>query len=304
MRATFLVCALLLCSVASLPQEVPPPSRTVYFSAVSKKGQPVALSPEQLEFSQGIKLKSLKSLSRPPISYVVAFDMSNSEREKFSAQVNFAKRLLAEVIRPQVDSGLVVAFDSSAYATPVTQDPASLVKAMDKFRPGGASAVYDSIIAGAQILLRQTPDQPRILFLISDGDDNQSRMTRSDTVAVLIRGSVRAFCLYPVPTIETRLPTRGEQALRLLADQTGGEFIPIESQGRFSNALALLSADLASSYRAEFELPNGEKPGFHALQVRPHEKSITLHIPSLYLIEKQSDAALVERPESGAPVIK
>jgi hypothetical protein len=127
----FLIAAA-LCSSAPA-QSVTPNTRTLYFTAVDKKGQPAAVTGGTLEAAPG---KSVQGLGLVPINYMLALDVSNSSRDRFAAQQKLAKKILAEVVRPQIDTGFLVLFDNKVYpGRGVTTEPELIAKALDYSRP-------------------------------------------------------------------------------------------------------------------------------------------------------------------------
>lgn len=117
-----------------------------------------------------------------------------------------------------------------------------------------------------------------------------------------MRANIQAFCL----TLHAKDPSvsRGTQVLRQIAELSGGTVLAIESERDFTKAVAALRCNFSSWYRLDVEVPGTEKVGFYPFGIRPRDKSVTLRIPTSYLIEKQGTASISAAPESNPAVVK
>ena len=97
-------------------------------------------------------------------------------------------------------------------------------------RPGGGTSLYDAIFYACRDKL--VADQPRHKFrcanmvILSDGDDNQSRVTRDQALELAQKADV---VIYTVSTNISRSETEGDKVLKYLASETGGQaFFPFK----------------------------------------------------------------------------
>jgi len=190
-----------------------------------------------------------------PASVVLALDMSASMRPKLVDLRRAAARFL-DAVRPD-DAVTLAGFNESFFPlTPPGADDATRRAALDRLRPWGDTALYDSLIRAAG-LLRSQPS-PRAIVAFTDGDDVISRaaaqtvrsvLQAADAVLYLVVGSAR--------------PAPGSPLARLahIADETGGAawFAPrMETLGdRFINIVHDLSSGYVLTYLPDRPVGDG-----------------------------------------------
>ena len=116
-----------------------------------------------------------------PLRLAILIDTSNSIRDRFKFEQEAAIEFLKNAIRANQDKAMVVSFDTTAelVADLIGRHARSWSTAIRGLRPGGGTALYDAIFFACRDKLSQ--DQPRHKFrraivIVSDGDDNQSRV--------------------------------------------------------------------------------------------------------------------------------
>ncbi len=126
---------------------------------------------------------------------------------------------------------MVVSFDTSAeLVSDLTDDPATLAKAVRSLRPGGGTALYDAIFFACRDKLAL--DKPshkfrRAVVILSDGEDNQSHWTREQALEMAHKADA---VIYTISTNITHLETQGDKELRYFAQETGGlSFFPFKA---------------------------------------------------------------------------
>jgi hypothetical protein len=130
----------------------------------------------------------------------------------------------------------------------------------------GRTALYDSLLAGLQLL--QTPTSADSLYLVSDGGDNASRAKFDEVAHRLTSSGVRLFVSLIVGGFGNRGPTPEEQNgpmdMSDLVKRTGGDIAVPFGQGvptnpkeaeRFAEAMAAFHRKMIQNYRMEVELP-------------------------------------------------
>src|SRR5205085_3250137 len=130
---------------------------------------------------------------------------------------------------------------------PLTADNELLAHGVNMLRPGGGTAMYDAIYGACRdILLKATSKNGsvrRAIILLSDGEDNQSRVTREESIEMAQRAEVVVY------TISTNLAPnkdRGDKVMERIAAATGGRsFFPFKIQA-VSNAFMDIQAELRS----------------------------------------------------------
>jgi VWFA-related protein len=155
------------------------------------------------------------------------------------------------VIRPREDKAMVVSFDTAAeLVSDLSDNPEKLAKSIRDLRPGGGTALYDAIYFACRDRLQQ--DQPRHKFrraiiIVSDGDDNQSRVTRDQSLEMAQKADV---VIYAISTNISRIEGDGDKVLKYLSLETGGQaFFPFKVQD-----LAQSFENIANELRRQYNI--------------------------------------------------
>src|SRR5262249_55002517 len=144
----------------------------------------------------------------------------------------------------------------------VTQDFTDNTEALSlgvrALRPGGGTAMYDALyFASRDKLLKQEQTGPvrRAIILLSDGDDNQSHVTREEAIEMAQRAEV---IIYTISTNTTGARTKYDKVLERIADATGGRaFFPFQLTD-VASAFAEIQDELRSQYALGYK-PAGFK---------------------------------------------
>ena len=165
-----------------------------------------------------------------PLRLGILIDTSNSIRERFKFEQEAAISFINSVVRFGHDKAMVVSFDTSAeLVADLIDDTEKLQAAIRSLRPGGGTALYDAIYFACRDKLAK--DQPRHKFrraivLVSDGDDNQSQVSRDQALEMAQKADV---VIYAISTNVIRGETDGDKILKYLTAETGGQaFFPFK----------------------------------------------------------------------------
>jgi Ca-activated chloride channel homolog len=165
-----------------------------------------------------------------PLRLGILIDTSNSIRERFKFEQEAATSFINSVVRQGRDKAMVVSFDTSAeLVADLIDDTEKLQNAIRSLRPGGGTALYDALYFACRDKLAK--DQPRHKFrraivLVSDGDDNQSQVTRDQALEIAQKADV---VIYAISTNVVRGETDGDKILKYLTAETGGQaFFPFK----------------------------------------------------------------------------
>jgi VWFA-related protein len=184
-----------------------------------------------------------------PLRVGLLVDASNSIRTQFKFEQEAAIEFLNQIIRPKVDKAMVVGFDSTVeIEQDFTNDTEALSKGIRMLRPGGGTALFDAIYRVCKERLLNTGDTQtvrRAIILLSDGDDNQSRVTREEAIEMAQRSGV---IIYTIGTSLSPDKGRGDKVLERIAETTGGRaFFPFKIQD-VANAFSDIQDELRSQY--------------------------------------------------------
>ncbi len=118
-----------------------------------------------------------------PLRVGLLIDASNSIRDRFLFEQDAAIEFLHQIIRPKTDKAFVLAFDEVWDLTQdFTGDLDKLTRGVKVIRPGGGTALWDAVFYACRDKLmkeRETGPVRKAIILVSDGDDNQSRILRA-----------------------------------------------------------------------------------------------------------------------------
>jgi len=215
------------------------------------------------------EIRSFHSESDLPLEVGLLIDASNSVRDRFKFEQEAAVEFLSQTVRPRYDQAFVVGFD----VTPeVTQDFTDNTEALSigvrTLRPGGGTALYDALYyACRDKLLKQPHEGPvrRAIILLSDGEDNQSHVTREESIEMAERAEV---IVYTISTNMTGDGHHGDKVLERIADATGGRaYVPFQLS-EVANAFAAIQDELRSQYAISYK-PADFKPdgSFHSIEI-------------------------------------
>jgi hypothetical protein len=119
--------------------------------------------------------------------------------------------------------------------------------------------LYDALLLGVSKLDEMGGSAPRFLFIISDGDDNQSRHTRGETIEALLASRTHLVAVSPNAGQGTE---RGHNTLEIMAAASGGLALDTWSAKDEAGALKKnqksfdeLSQLFHSWNRVQFEVP-------------------------------------------------
>ncbi len=155
-----------------------------------------------------------------PVSMGILIDNSGSMREKRN-KVNQAALNLVRSSNPK-DEVFVVNFNDEYYLDQdFTNDLLKLKEALEKIDARGGTALYDAVVASAEHLKRFARLEKKVLFVVTDGEDNASNETLEQAVKHLQEENGPS--VYAIGILgDEEHPKRARKALEIMAQHTGG----------------------------------------------------------------------------------
>ncbi len=196
------------------------------------------------------KVTSFRQQINLPLRVGIVIDASTSIRTRFQFEQQSAVEFLLEVLKSRSDRAFVMGFD----VTPtVTQDWTNnldgLETGINRLRPGGGTALFDAVYTACRDKLldvsRGQEPVRKAMILLSDGDDNQSRVRPDEAIKMCQRADT---IIYAISTNWTPSRGRGDQVLAQMAEQTGGEVFFPPSVEEVSNSFKSIEEELRSQY--------------------------------------------------------
>ena len=251
----------------------------VVFTVIDKRGKFVNdLKKDDFRVMDDSKpaqsIRSFRSETNLPLRVGLLVDASNSIRDRFKFEQEAAIEFLNQIIHQQ-DQAFVLGFDTTPEVTQnFTNNTEALSRGVRMLRPGGGTAMYDAIYYACrdEIMAKDKGniETRRAIILLSDGDDNQSRVSREEAVEMAQKAEV---IIYTISTNSSGMRLKGDKVLEHFADETGGRsFFPFKVQD-VSDAFLQIQDELRSQYAISYKpadlQPNGK---YHGIQILADNK--------------------------------
>ena len=156
----------------------------------------------------------------------LVIDNSGSMREK-REQVNSAALTFVKTSNPQ-DEAFVVNFNDEYYLDTdgdFTSDQQDLNNALSRIDTRGSTALYDAVIGSIEHLHKAHKDK-RVLLVITDGDDDASRKSLSDTMKAAEQSNAAIYAIGVFSADDRKndkkMVRRSTKELKELTEVTGG----------------------------------------------------------------------------------
>ena len=206
-----------------------------------------------------------------PVAMGIVIDNSGSMREKRN-KVNQAALNLVRSSNSQ-DEVFVVNFNDEYYLDQdFTNDLLKMKEALEKIDAHSGTALYDAVVASAEHLKKEARLEKKVLFVVTDGEDNASNETLEMAIKQLQEESGPQ--VYAIGILgEEEHPKRAKRALEIIAQRTGGlAFFP-----KTLDEVDEISKTVAHDIRTQYTI--GYKPttpkgagGFRTVKVEAKAK--------------------------------
>ena len=206
-----------------------------------------------------------------PVAMGIVIDNSGSMREKRS-KVNQAALNLVRSSNPR-DEVFIVNFNDEQYLDQdFTHDLLKLKEALEKIDARGGTALYDAVVASADHLKRNARLEKKVVFLVTDGEDNASSETLEQAVKQLqVEGGPSVYAIGVLGDEDH--PKRARKALQIIADRTGGiAFFP-KTLDEVDNISRTIANDIRNQYAIGYKPASPKKAGeFRQIKVEAKSK--------------------------------
>src|SRR5215469_11241540 len=176
----------------------------VVFTVMDKKGRHITdLKQNDFRVVDDNKppdqIRSFQAETNLPLMVGLLIDASNSVRDRFKFEQESAIEFLNQTIHLQKDKAFVVGFDVTPEVTQdFTDNTEALAHGVHDLRPGGGTALYDALyFACRDKLLKVSKGVTvrRAIILLSDGDDNQSHVSREEAIEMAQRAEAIVYTI-------------------------------------------------------------------------------------------------------------
>jgi VWFA-related protein len=217
-----------------------------------------------------------------PVSIGIVVDNSGSMRTKRAA-VTKAVLNLIQASNPQ-DEVFVVNFNDDPYLDQdFTNKIGPLHEALDRVDSRGGTALYDAVIASADHLAKGAKKEKKVLLVVTDGVDNESRESLESAIRKVQDDNGPTIYTIGILGDEPGIK-RAKRALQSLSDQTGGvAFFPKDLM-EVDEISQEVARDIRNQYSLTYKPSNprsnggyrkvkveARAPGYKDLQVRTRD---------------------------------
>lgn len=231
----------------------------VVFTVMDKKGRHITdLKQNDFRVVDDNKppeqIRSFQAETNLPLQVGLLIDASNSVRDRFKFEQESAIEFLNQTIHPGKDKAFVIGFDVTPEVTQdFTDKTEALAHGVHDLRPGGGTALYDALYYACRDKLLKVSKGltvRRAIILLSDGDDNQSHVSREEAIEMAQRAEA---IVYTISTNVSGTKGQGDKVLERIADATGGHaFFPFQIRD-VADAFAAIQDELRSQYAISYK---------------------------------------------------
>ncbi len=225
-----------------------------------------------------------------PVAMCIVVDNSGSMREK-REKVNAAALNLVRASNPN-DEVCVVNFNDEYYLDQdFTANINKLKEGLEKIETRGGTALYDAVVASANHLKQDAKLEKKVIFVVTDGDDNESTETLEQAIRRL--QTENGPTVYAIGILEGEDHARhAKRALQVMCERTGGiAFLP-----KTLDEVDAISRSVAHDIRSQYTI--GYKPttpksegGYRTVKVDAHSSKhdkLTVRTRSGYYAGQES----------------
>jgi Ca-activated chloride channel family protein len=224
-----------------------------------------------------------------PVSIGLVVDNSGSMSSKRAA-VASATLDLVKASNPQ-DETFVINFSDQAYLDQdFTSDLDKLQNGLSHLSLSGGTALYDTVVTAADKMERSALRPRKVLIVITDGDDNASKLTLENAIHRV--QDTQGPIIYSIGLMfGGGEPRHARHDLKLLSSETGGiAFFP-GSLKDIDSVAAEVARDIRNQYAIAYHSPQASVGGYHTVKVEAHAQGhgrLTVYTRSGYLSSRST----------------
>jgi len=185
-----------------------------------------------------------------PLELITAVDISGSMTPSMAKLKRAVKEFLGAV-PPRHEVTLLGFNDAVFLLTQKTTNPADRVRAVDRLEPWGATALYDVILRGTNLLGRQIGRKSVVVF--SDGEDQGSHVALGDVERRLQTSDVTLYMIGQGRGVSQEYLKR---IMAQLTAPTGGRAFFTDSVDELQGAFEELLDELSNQYLVGYQSTN------------------------------------------------
>ncbi len=182
-----------------------------------------------------------------PVSMGLVIDNSGSMRDK-RQKVEAAAIQLVKASNPQ-DEVFIVNFNDDAYLdVEFTSDIRQMEEGIARIDSRGGTAMRDAILLSVDHLREKGRHDKKVLFVVTDGNDNASEITLEKLVQRLQQTEVVVYAIGLLTEEDKREARRARRALDAITQATGGLAFYPESLDEVNKIALQVAHDIRNQY--------------------------------------------------------
>ncbi len=207
-----------------------------------------------------------------PLRISILVDQSNSMADKMDETIAALAKFLAQ-LGPD-DQVKLMAFNERVTSfTPFTNVHDLVASFAQAIRPTGGTALYDALLYGyRQLANHADARERRVIFLLTDGDDQSSRNALQPALERVRNGGVTVFALGQGDALDN-----GDlrDVLRQMAEETGGDAFFEKDKNKLDTVFTQVAAAMRALYLVSYR-PSNLDDGWHTIEVETTRPGLTL----------------------------
>ena len=220
-------------------------------------------------FENGVEQK-LKVFKREdlPVSVGIIVDNSGSMRDKRRG-VNAAALKFVRGSNTQ-DEVFIVNFNEEAFLDADFTDNIQLLEdGLEKIDARGGTALYDALEAGLNHLQERASWDKKVLLVVSDGEDNASRLSLEQAVKAVQSSPVMIYTVGLLSGESSRSLRRAKRALEEISKASGGAAYFPKNLNEVDSIATEIADDIRNQYVIAYTPANLAKDGkFRKVEVK------------------------------------
>jgi VWFA-related protein len=224
-----------------------------------------------------------------PVSIGLLVDNSGSMASKRAAVASAALDLV-KASNPQDETFLINFSDQAYLDQDFTSDLDKLQGGLSYLSQSGGTALYDTIVTAAGKMERSATRPRKVLIVITDGDDNSSKLTLDNAIHSV--QDMQGPIIYSIGLLFGGDKSRhARRDLEALSSETGGiAFFP-GSLKDIDSVAAEVARDIRNQYAIAYHSSKASAGGYHTVKVEAHAQGhgkLTVYTRSGYLSKQSS----------------
>ena len=240
-----------------------------------------------------------------PVALGILIDNSGSMRDKRPA-VNKATINLIKASNPE-DEVFVVNFNDDYYLDQdYTDSVPKLQNALEHYETRGGTALYDAVLASNDHLMKSRGEKKKVLFVVTDGEDDASLNTLEQTVRkVQVENGPTIYAIGILDDQGTH-KRKAQRALREMAEATGGVAFFPASLDEVDKITQQIAHDIRNQYTISYKPTNPQaRGGYRQVKVEARARGygkLQVRTRSGYYAGADGNKAPAAKPASTAAV--